>query len=126
GGYTGLGEVLDRVRQWGLAETQDEQEKLARRAVALDPNNAEARSRLAVVLLLRGNHQDALAQANRALAASPNLAAAQGALGVVMTFSGQPKEGVNYLENCIRLDPFGPVVATRLSQVALAHYFCRE
>jgi adenylate cyclase len=67
------------------AESQSAQEAAARRAVALDGGDAEARSRLAIALNSRGDHQGAQAEAERALAISPNLADAHGALGMVLT-----------------------------------------
>ncbi len=108
------------------ADARSAAEALARRAVALDGGDAEARSRLALALNWRGDHQGAQAEAERALAISPNLADAHGALGVVLTSSGRPKEGLAALKTCIRLDPRTPSLVFRLSQIAEALYFCRE
>jgi adenylate cyclase len=121
GGYGGLSSVLSRAKG-----TQDREEALARRAVALDGGNAEAHSRLALALNARGDHQGARAEAERALLLCPNLAAAHGALGVILAYAGQPKDGLAALEACIRLDPRDPSLVNRLNQVALAHYFCRD
>jgi adenylate cyclase len=130
GGYTGLAATLNRARNLfqtrNLVEARSAEEALARRAVALDGGDAEARSRLAIALLSRGDHQGAQAEAERALAISPNLADAHGALGVVLTFSGRPKEGLTALKTCVRLDPRAPSLVYRLAQIALALYFCRE
>jgi adenylate cyclase len=117
---------------WGLFRTrsytegQSAEEAAARRAVALDGGDAEARSRLSFALIWRGDHQGARAEAERALAMCPNLASAHGALGVALTYSGQPKEGLAALETCIRLDPRQPNLRGRLSQATMALYFCRE
>src|SRR5208282_2755439 len=51
-------------------------EALARRAVALDGADAEARSRLSNELRMLGDCEGALAEAERALATTPNLASA--------------------------------------------------
>ena len=51
-------------------------EALARRAVALDSADAEARSLLCLSLWRRGDYEGALAEAERALATTPNLALA--------------------------------------------------
>ena len=129
GGYTGLAAALNRARNLyqtrNPAEVHSAEEAMARRAVALDGADAEARSRLAIALYSRGDHQGAQAEAEWALAISPNLADAHGALGVVLTYSGRPKEGLAALKTCIRLDPRAPFL-NRLGQVALALYFCRE
>jgi adenylate cyclase len=130
GGYTGLAWALNQA--WGLfrtrsyAEGQSAEEAAARRAVALDGGDGEARSRLSFALIWRGDHQGARAEAERALAITPNLASAHGALGVALAYSARPKEGLAALETCIRLDPRQPNLRGRLSQVAIALYFCRE
>ena len=121
GGFIGLAAVLSRAKG-----TQDREEAMARRAVALDGGDAEAHSRLALALVARGDHSGARAQAERALAICPNLAEAHGALGVALAYSGRPREGLAALETCIRLDPRAPFLVNRLTQVALAHYFCRD
>jgi adenylate cyclase len=83
GGYTGLAAALNNAGV--LFQTRDPAdalsavEALARRAVALDGGDAEARARLAIALFSRGDHQGAQAEAERALTISPNLADAHGA-----------------------------------------------
>jgi adenylate cyclase len=103
GGYTGLSAALSPSRVMSQtrdrAEALSAQETAARRALALDRGDAEARSRLSIALNSRGDHQGAQAEAERVLEISPNLADAHGALGVVLTLS---------------------------RQIALALYFCRE
>jgi len=98
----------------------------ARRAIALDAADAEARSALAVVLLYAGDPEGMRAEAEMALAMSPNLAMAHGMLGVALTSSGKPREGIASLETCLRLDPHAPTVPVRLAQTAMAYYFCGD
>jgi len=130
GGYTGLAAAHNRAdvmfQTRNPADARSAAEALARRAVALDGGDAEARSRLALALNWGGDHQGAQAEAERALAISPNLADAHGALGVVLTCSGRPKEGLAALKTCIRLDPRTPSLVYRLFQIAVALYFCRK
>jgi adenylate cyclase len=109
-----------------VADALSTAEALARRAVALDGGDAEARARLAIMIAARGDHQGAQAEAERALTISPNLADAHGALGVVLTYSGRPQEGLAALKTCIRLDPRAPFLVNRLVQIADALYFSRE
>ena len=55
---------------------------LARRAIALDPSDAEARATLSETMLWsRGDYEGALSEAEQALQMSPNLAFAHAALG---------------------------------------------
>jgi adenylate cyclase len=130
GGYAGLAAALNRAgrlfRTRNLADAQSAEEALARRAVALDGGDAEARARLAIALHGRGDRQGAQAEAERALTISPNLADAHGALGVVLTFAGRPQERLAALKTCIRLDPRSPSLVYRLGQIAVALYFSRE
>jgi adenylate cyclase len=101
-------------------------EALAWRALALDSNDAEARSFLGSMLLAMGDYEGALAETERALALCPNLAIAHAILGDSLIWSGQPKEGLKSLERYFRLDPNDPSVGFYLTQVAVGHYFCRE
>ena len=101
-------------------------EALARRAVALDGADAEARSRLSNELRMLGDCEGALAEAERALATTPNLASAHHVLGAALIFSGRPKEGLASLERSIRLDPRHPRSANPLMLIALGLYFARE
>jgi adenylate cyclase len=109
-----------------LSETLSLAEALARRAVALDGADAEARAILGNVLWRRGDYEGALSEAERALATAPNLASAHQTLGAALIFSGQPKEGVVALQRSIRLDPRDPRSAVRLSRMALGLYFSGE
>ena len=58
----------------GRPETMGSIEALARRAVALDGADAEARSLLSNALWRRADYEGALAEAERALGITPNLA----------------------------------------------------
>jgi adenylate cyclase len=107
-------------------EAQSSAEALARRAVALDGADAQARSCLGWALQARGELEGALVEIERALAMSPNLAAAHGHRGATLIFSGRPTEGLAALETCIRLDPRDPFLSVRLLHIACGLYFSRE
>jgi adenylate cyclase len=108
------------------AEIMSSTAALARRAVALDGADAEARSLLCSTLWARGDYEGALAEAERALAMAPNLAFAHHMFGTTLIFSGRAKEGVAALERSIRLDPRHPRSEVRLNQMALGLYFFRD
>jgi len=131
GGYSGLaaaqhqGARLFRTRD--LSDAQDSAERLARQALALDASDAEARARLALLLMQRGDHEGARADAERALALSPNLARAHGVLGATLIFSGRPQEGLASIAKSIRLDPRDAELMTiRWLWVSQAHYFTHD
>jgi adenylate cyclase len=129
GGYKGLAAAQSIATDFhgrNLPQALGSAEALARRAVALDGADAEARSRLAHALRRRGDYAGGLAEAERALALSPNLADAHAIRGSILIFSGRLTEGVEAIERSIRLDPRDPRSASRLNQIAAGLYFLRK
>jgi TolB-like protein/Flp pilus assembly protein TadD len=130
GGYSALAlcqlQAAALYQKLDMPSAQRSAEALARRAVALDGADAEARSCLGWALQARGEADGALAEIERALSMSPNLAIAHGHRGATLIFAGRPKEGLRALETCIRLDPRDPYLAVRLLHVAAGLYFCGE
>jgi adenylate cyclase len=127
GGWKGLCAVQSNEADYegrGLSETLRSAEALARRAVALDDTDAEARSLLSTALRRRGDYEGGLAEAERALRISPNLAGAHYARGASLISAGRCKEGVASVERSIRLDPRRSAV--RFNQIALALYYTGE
>jgi adenylate cyclase len=121
------GQAVTDLRARTPIEAHSSAESLARRAIALDPADAEAHSTLAgVKLYARGDYEGALAEAQRALALSPNLASAHGTLAQTLIFSGQPEEGLVALERSIRLDPHNRMPQVRLNLLTLGLYFSRK
>lgn len=130
GGYKGLSlarfQGAEKFQTRSLADAQALAEGLARRAVALDGGDAEARSYLGHALWCLGDHEGARAEAERALTISPNLAYAHGVKGASLIFSGRLKEGAAAVERCIRLDPRDPYLPAHLNRAVLALYFSGE
>jgi adenylate cyclase len=130
GGYGALAlyqlQAAALYQKLDLSSAQRSAEALARRAVALDGADAEARSCLGWALQARGEADGALAEIERALSMSPNLAIAHGHRGATLIFAGRPREGLTALDTCIRLDPRDPYLAVRLLHVACGLYFCSE
>jgi adenylate cyclase len=129
-GYTALAlaqlQAAAVYQKLGLLEAQSSAEALARQAVALDGTDAEARSCLGWALQARGELVGALIEIERALEMSPNLALAHWQRGATLIFSGRPKEGLEALETCIRLDPRDPFMSVRLLHIACGLYFARD
>jgi adenylate cyclase len=100
---------------------------LARRAIALDPADAEAHATLArAILVSRGDYEGALAEARRALALNPNLAIAHTVLAQTLIFSGQPRQGVAAFERAVRLDPRYRMAPGGANLFVIGLYFSRE
>jgi adenylate cyclase len=110
----------------GLAEAQNSVESLARRAVALDPANAEAHDHLSYSLWLRGDLEGARAEVERALALCPSLAIVHEHKGWNLILLGKSEDGLAALETGLRLDPRGRRRGFIEHYTAIGHYFCRE
>jgi adenylate cyclase len=130
GGYSALAllqlQAAAIYQKLDLTDAQRSAEVLARRAVALDGADAEARSCLGWALQARGEADGALWEIERALSMSPNLAIAHGHRGATLIFAGRPKEGLAALETGIRLDPRDPYMSVRLLHIASGLYLCGE
>src|SRR5262249_29594682 len=129
-GYAGLAVAQHMgARLFGardLTEAQKSCERLAQRAVTLDPADAETRACLATFLVNRGDFDGAQTEAERALAISPNLARAYEALAMTLIFGGRPKDGLAVLERSIRLDPSCPEMWSLLNLATVGLYFCGD
>ena len=101
-------------------------EPLARKAMALDENDADARVRLATVMFLRGDAEGAIEESNRALATNSNCADALGVKGAALVFSGLRDEGREALRQSLRLSPRDPVRPIRLAQIVASQYLDGE
>jgi adenylate cyclase len=130
GGYWGLAwarlHAAAGLQRGDLSEAQNSTEVLARQAVALGGTDAEARSCLAFALLMRGDHEGALAEADTAVSVSPNLAVAHGERGAALIFSGRSKEGTASVYQCVRFDPYDPLLRVRFLHITIGRYFSGE
>lgn len=106
-----------------LQQGVERAEPHARRAVFLDNRNADIRARLALVLILKGDVNEAIREAQYAVRLNGNCAEAHGMEGFALAFSGARSEGREALRKCIELSPRGPTLPIRLSQVAGSYYF---
>ena len=109
-----------------FAEVSDEVLTTAQRAISIDPLDPGAHAGMGWVLFLRGQLEDASAEARQALAIQPSLPSAQHLLGAVLLFRSSPREGLEALHESIRLDPHYSSRHIVFVQIAVAHYFLRE
>lgn len=116
---------LEHQNQWtGLPGWLERSLDLAKKAVALEPDDAYARLALAINLLFSGDPQGGKEEAQKALTLNPNFANAYAALGNAEIFLGDPLAGLPYLEIAIRLDP--AYKAQTLHFVGLAQLLARH
>jgi adenylate cyclase len=102
------------------AESLNDAESLARKALELDSSNAAAHAVLADVYLNRAQYDLARAEDDQAIALNPNDAASHAARGGVLVFAGEPEEAVKSFEVATRLNPRLDII--RQYPVGLAYY----
>jgi adenylate cyclase len=80
----------------------------ADRALALDPENADAYTTSSLVLMMRGRYDEAVAHARRAAQLAPGAADAATFACFVLASSGYPEEAVVQIERAMTLSPNYP------------------
>jgi len=103
---------FEAVFGWGdgPVESHTRLGETARKAVAIDDNDAMAHTALAIFELFSGRHGEAQRRLHRALELNPNSESARGYLGVSYAFSGDYEAALPHLEEAIRLSPRGLLV----------------
>jgi tetratricopeptide (TPR) repeat protein len=74
--------------------------------------------------LVRRQHKEAISEVERGLALDPNSPNCHATMGRVLTMAGRPKEGIEYLNKWMRLDPRNRY--TYLSSRSWAHFCMGE
>jgi len=105
-----------------IAEGCAVSEPLVRKAIALDQDDTEVRSRVALAALLKGDLEDAVAEADQVLSVNESCAGALGVKGAALVYSGNREEGRKALRQYLRLSPRDPARPIRLSQIATSLY----
>ena len=98
----------------------------ARKAVELDPGDADAQAVLAATIFWQGDMDNALVIARQALSINPNCAQAHWLMGAVLMFTGRMAEGRQALGVFERLSPRDAGIATAHRQIAMSYYFERD
>jgi TolB-like protein/DNA-binding SARP family transcriptional activator/Tfp pilus assembly protein PilF len=96
----------------------------ARHALALDPNDAEARVTLAFYLLGRGRFEESKTQIRTALKANPNNAQVLVFAAAVQAWNGRPEEAAELADRALRLDPW--MTAENLNCIKDAYFWARR
>ena len=95
----------------------------ARKAIAIDPSDADAQAALAWPINGAGFAADAYDRATKAIATNPNSSLAYFVAGLVQAWAGPHAEGRAKLHTAMRLNPHDPINAALLSAIATAYYF---
>ncbi len=94
----------------------------ARRSIGIDPTDVTGHCALSYALMLSGQHDESLAEADIAVSRDPNSALAYGGQGSARAFGGLPQEAIQSVELAIRLSPFDPHMPRWLTHLSRAHY----
>ncbi len=86
--------------------TRDVALELARKAVAIDPNDAGSRWVLAYLLAYERSFAEADAEFTRAIELDPNEADTFAALSDIAVLAGRVEEGLEHIRKAFRLNPF--------------------
>ncbi|MBV9376358.1 MAG: CadC-family transcriptional regulator [Alphaproteobacteria bacterium] len=98
--------------------------RLARRAVALDKDDAVALSCGGFALAyVAGELDTGIAFIDRALMLNPNLATAWNVSGWARVWLGEPEVAIEHLEKATRLSPLDPLTNRTRTTTAHAHFF---
>ena len=101
-------------------------EQYARKAIALDENDADARACLGWALFVSGDREGASQQAEYALSININCSEAFAVKGGALIFSGHREEGREAMRQFLAISPRDPTRPNRLAMIAASHYFDRN
>ena len=128
--YSGLALVLFYHGFYGATgsrqETVDKALAVAKKALELDNEDANAHSALAHVHRLRGELELVIVEAKEAIRLNPSLAEAYHDLGRAHVHHGDAEEGLIHLNEAIRLSPNDPNASQYVGGRAMAHLYLRQ
>ncbi len=80
------------------------------KAIAMEPNDVESRTRAGIALALRGDLEEAAGHLREAVRLKPDSGTVRGNFGLVLARQGKLKEAVEEYEAALELDPASPSV----------------
>jgi adenylate cyclase len=98
----------------------------AQKAIAIDPEDADARAMVALAAQVAGNADAARDQIQLAHNCNPNSPMVLAVQGNILLFLGQPALARQALMACLRLDPRGPLCRRVMHQLAVSYYYERD
>ncbi len=128
--FSGSAEAYYFALVYGHSDSPEEDRQAAlvaaRRAVALDHEDAGAHCTLGRIHYVRKEHDLAIPELEAALAINPSLAWAHYGVGASLVFSGRASEAIPHLETGIRLSPHDLNMGSFLVRMADAHLFMHQ
>jgi TolB-like protein len=117
--------IMELITGFGHRSPRDlatDAAQAARRAITIDPDDEAARTYLAVVHWMSGEHDAAIDECEAVIRFNPNFASAVGVLGITCAFSGANayERAVECLDRAIRLSPNDPWLQFFFAQRGMA------
>jgi tetratricopeptide (TPR) repeat protein len=97
-----------KVRNRNWVEALNESDKLARKAIEIDPYDATAHMLLGLTMMESGNRKQSAVEIDRALELNPSSADIIMLAAYEMAYFGRPEEGANLCDRAFRLNPLPP------------------
>jgi adenylate cyclase len=104
------------------AATIERASRAAERAVELFEASEQSHWILGLLLMLKRDHDGAVAEIERALEINPNFSLGYGSLGTVLAWGGRAEEAIRNNETALRLNPRDPSNFFRYFVNALVHF----
>jgi adenylate cyclase len=98
----------------------------AKKAIAIDPEDADAQAIMAYAAMLVGNSDEAHQHLRLARASNPNSPSVLFSEGSLLLCSGDSRQARQSVLACLRLDPRGPRTAGMMQHIAISYYFERD
>jgi adenylate cyclase len=98
----------------------------AQKAIAIDPEDANAQATAAYAAMLVGNSDEAHEHLRLARASNPNSPSVLFSEGCLLLCLGDSRQARHSVLACLRLDPRGPRTASMMQHIAISHYFERD
>ena len=108
--------------EMSIAESCELADPLVRKAIGLDENDTDARSRLALLALLKGDLEGAIREADLILSARESCPDAWGVKGAALGYAGRRQQGRDAIKRYFSLNPFDIARPIRLTQIASSLY----
>ncbi|NIQ40019.1 MAG: tetratricopeptide repeat protein [Proteobacteria bacterium] len=124
----GFTHLFDAQYGWvkNPAQSLEQAEEWAQRALAIDDNAVWAHTVLGSVYRFKGQFEKAIAAVKRAVECEPNNANVIGSLAWILIQAGKPEEALVQAKKATRLSPYGPYTAQHRAAAGFANYFTRE
>lgn len=112
----------DNWTKRGPPEGRERMAELARRALAIDPDDARAHMLIGIAEMMSGRPEASIGPLTDAIRRNPSLSVPHAVIGSAHILSGHPELGIAPLMTAMRLNPHDLYLFHLLGELAVAHY----